>query len=252
LASDRSLSEPTLADSSYSSGSYESDTSSSSSSTKDAAKEEAQNVKAAATDATQQVAGTAQEQAGKVVSDVRTQTKQLAEQTRTQVSSQVNDQRDRAVGGLRSIGDELRGMSNGEQTQASGLVAQLAGEGAELTHKVADFIEQREPAELIDEVRGFARRKPGTFLIGAAIAGVVVGRLTRGAVAARQEDSSGSNGSPQAQSLSSGYAYDTTPSTYGTDTSVPAYGTASMDQLAYPPSDIESTSDFSTEPGYRQ
>lgn len=57
----------------------------------------------------------------------------------------------------------------------------------------ADRLQNREPAELLDEVRSFARRKPGLFLLGAAAAGVLAGRLTRG-IQAAHSDSSG-NGS---------------------------------------------------------
>jgi uncharacterized protein YjbJ (UPF0337 family) len=238
----------------YSTGSYETGSSSESSSTTDTAKNEAKNVKDAAAGATQQVAGTAKEQAGHVVSDVREQTKQLADQTRTQLTSQVSGQRDKAVGGIRSVGDELRSLASGEGGQ-SGMVSQLAHEGADLTQKVADFIEQREPAELVDEVRRYARRKPGTFLIGAAIAGVVVGRLTRGVVANRSDDSDDS--SSRGTNLGSGYA-GVTPSSYlGTPVDsapvgqvyaddAPTYGTGQMDQLAYP----AEGADYSTESSY--
>ena len=40
------------------------------------------------------------------------------------------------------------------------------------------------PADLLDEVKRFARRRPVAFLALAAAAGVVAGRVTRGAVAA--------------------------------------------------------------------
>jgi uncharacterized protein YjbJ (UPF0337 family) len=241
----------------YSSGQYESgatgfDTGSQSSSTTEAAKEQAKNVKDAAAGATSQVAGTAKEQAGQVVSDVREQTRQMADQTRTQLSGQVTGQRDKAVGSIRSIGDELHSLASGEGGQ-SGIVSQLAREGSDMTHKVADFIEQREPAELLDEVRSFARRKPGTFLIGAALAGVVVGRLTRGVVANRQgdQDSSGSSGSRgigytgTSPSSYLGTPVDTAPvgEVYTEDT--PAYGTAQMDQLAYPAEGADYTSESS-------
>jgi hypothetical protein len=53
---------------------------------------------------------------------------------------------------------------------------------------LAGWLEQREPGELLDEVRALARRKPGTFLLGALAAGVVAGRLTRGAVDATRSD----------------------------------------------------------------
>ena len=49
-----------------------------------------------------------------------------------------------------------------------------------MVESFAGKLQNREPAELLDEVRSFARRKPGLFLLGAAAAGVVAGRLTRG------------------------------------------------------------------------
>jgi uncharacterized protein YjbJ (UPF0337 family) len=232
---------------------YDAASTSESSSTTDTAKNEAKNVKDAAADATSHVAGTAKEQAGQVVSDVRQQTRQLADQTRSQLTSQASDQQHKAVSQIRSVGDELRSLASGEGGQ-SGIVSQLSHEGADLTQKVADFIEQREPAELLDEVRRYARRKPGTFLIGAALAGVVVGRLTRGVVANRSDDSdsSGNRGN-----LGTGYA-GVTPSSYlGTPVDgapvgqvyteeTPAYGTAQMDQLAYP----AEGADYTTESSY--
>ncbi len=177
---------------------------SSSGSTADTARDQAQQVKDSATDAASQVAGTTKEQAQQVTEDVRHQAKQLAGQTKSELTGQVTSQRDKAVSGLRSLADELSSMS--DSSPQSGMGTQLAREGAGLTHRTADFLEQRDPTQLLDEVRDLARRRPGTFLIGAALAGVAVGRLTRGAMSARSNDSS------------------TQPVTYGTDTAVPAYG----------------------------
>jgi hypothetical protein len=42
------------------------------------------------------------------------------------------------------------------------------------------WLDSHGPDEVLDEVRSFARRRPGTFLLIAAGAGVVLGRLTRG------------------------------------------------------------------------
>jgi hypothetical protein len=49
--------------------------------------------------------------------------------------------------------------------------------------EVSTFLGDHEAGELIEEVRQFARRRPGTFLLGAAVTGVIAGRLTRGAAA---------------------------------------------------------------------
>ena len=171
-------------------------------STSETARDEAKNVKDATAGAAQDVAGTAKEQVGQVTSEVRDQARMLADETKGQLNDQAASQRDRAVGGLRSLGNELQSMC--EQTSQNGMGSQLAREGASLTHKTADFLEQRDPGQLVDEVRDFARRKPGTFLLGAAVAGVVVGRLTRGAISAQSssDDGPSSDGSRYATQTS--------------------------------------------------
>jgi hypothetical protein len=163
------------------------------------ARDEAGQLKETSADAARQVAESVKDKASDVTSDAREQTRQLAAQTRDELIGQAGQQKERAVGSLRAVGDELRGMAEHGQ---SGLGAQLANHGADFTTQAADFLQQHEPGELLEEVRGFARRKPGTFLLLAAAAGVVAGRLTR-ALAAGDTGSSGSSGSsPSANSLS--------------------------------------------------
>jgi hypothetical protein len=140
------------------------------------AREEAGHLKETAGEAAREVAGTAKEKAVDVTSDVRQQTAQLAGQTRDQLVEQAGQQKDRAAEGLRSVADELRGMAEHGQ---SGWGAQLAGHGAQFSNQAADFLQQHEPGELLDEVRRYARKRPGTFLLGAAVLGVVAGRMTR-------------------------------------------------------------------------
>jgi hypothetical protein len=76
----------------------------------------------------------------------------------------------------------------------SGPVTDLAHEAADKVTDLALWIEQRDPGTLLEEVRGFARRKPGTFLLGATAAGIVAGRLTRGAVQASKDDTESTSG----------------------------------------------------------
>ncbi|WP_410791069.1 hypothetical protein [Kribbella sp. C-35] len=140
------------------------------------ARDQAGQLKETSADAAREVAGTAKEKVSDVTSDVRAETRRLASQTRQELAGQARQQKDRATTGLRSVSDELRGMAEHGQ---SGLGAQLARQGADFTDQAADFLQQHEPADLLDEVRSYARRRPGTFLLVAAAAGVVAGRLTR-------------------------------------------------------------------------
>jgi hypothetical protein len=142
----------------------------------EAARDEAVQLKQTSADAARQVAGTAKDKASDVTSDLGQQARRLAGETRDELAEQAGRQKERAVQSLRSVGDELRGMAEHGQ---SGLGAQLAQQGAGFTDRAADFLQKHEPGDLLDEVRGFARRKPGMFLLAAAAAGLVAGRLTR-------------------------------------------------------------------------
>ncbi len=80
--------------------------------------------------------------------------------------------------GLHSLSDELHSMAKGSTEQ--GVAADLAREAADRTRAIAAWLEDREPGQLVDEVKSFARERPGAFLGIAAAAGVLVGRLGRG------------------------------------------------------------------------
>ncbi|WP_328988958.1 hypothetical protein OG394_22280 [Kribbella sp. NBC_01245] len=148
------------------------------------ARDEAGHLKEAAAEKTAQVAGTAKEQVGEVASELREQTARLASQTREQLQTQAVEQRDRLADGLRSISSELRSMAQHEGD--SGWVTQLAKQGSQLTDQAAQFLADREPGQVLDECRNFARRRPGVFLLGAAVAGMAAGRLTKGLMADRR------------------------------------------------------------------
>lgn len=159
-------------------------------STRDVAKEEARGVAQDAVQSGRQTAETAKQQAGEVAGEAMSQARMLLDQTREQISTQGTAQQEKAASGLRTLADELSGMASGNVQQA-GLASDLARQAADRIQTAADFIENRQPAELLDEVRRFARRRPGTFLLGAAALGFIGGRLTRG-IADEARDDSGS------------------------------------------------------------
>ncbi len=68
------------------------------------------------------------------------------------------------------------------------MATEVAQQAAERIHGAASWLEQREPADLLQAVRDFARRRPGVFLAGAAVAGLAAGRLTRGMTDAARSD----------------------------------------------------------------
>ncbi len=170
-------------------------------STKDVAAGEAKNVGQTAAQAGSQVASTATEQAKEVAHETQRQAKDLLEQGRTQVKSQVVSQQQKAGQGLSSLAQELRGLADGSSSGAPGPARDLLQQASGIVDSFANRLQNSEPADLLEEVRSFARRKPGLFLLGAAAAGVLAGRLTSGVKAAHTSDSSssGSNGQYRAQ-----------------------------------------------------
>jgi hypothetical protein len=153
------------------------------------AHDQARKVGQSAKQAGGQAAQTATDQARVVMSEARQQTRNLLGEARSQAREQAHIQQQKAIGGLRQLGDELSKMCKmTEASGQSGIASELARQASDRAHGIATWLEQHEPVGLVDEVRDFARRQPGTFLIGAALAGVVVGRLTRGVRAAGSND----------------------------------------------------------------
>ncbi len=148
----------------------------------DKATDSAQVGKQAATD----VAQTAAEHANQVATEAQRQARNLLGEARDQLRGQVGDQQRNAVTRLRSWGDELRSMANG--SQHDGLANDLVGQAGDRAHAVADWLNGRRPEDLLEDLRRFARRRPGAFVFGALAGGLVAGRLTRGVVAAHSDD----------------------------------------------------------------
>jgi hypothetical protein len=175
--------------------------------------EQAKQTAGMAADEGKHVAGVAKDQAQNVAQDAKAQAQNLMDSAKTQIDDQSRTQRDRLVKTLQTFSDDLERMASG-QGGGSGMATDMARQLADRARSMSSHLEGREPAELLDEVRDFARRKPGTFLLGALAAGVVAGRLTRGAKQA-------SNGQDTA-STGNGSTYD---EAAGTATGAPLAGT---------------------------
>ncbi|MGN6330931.1 MAG: hypothetical protein ACTHOD_04665 [Motilibacteraceae bacterium] len=171
---------------------------------KDAAKQGAAEVAGSAKEHAGAVAGTAQEQTQRVAAEAKTQAKDVLGQARTEVNDQARQQQQRAASGLRSLGTELSSMA--EQGGQGGMAQDLAHQAAQKASGLADWLENREPGQLLDEARTYARRHPGGFLLGAAVAGVVAGRLTRGLKASHDQQSNGTSGTYPGGYSGAGYA----------------------------------------------
>jgi hypothetical protein len=155
-------------------------------------KDKAADTAEAAKQAAGGVGQTAAEKAKDVAGEAQRQARDLVGEAREQVNGQVSEQHRNVVDNLHSLAAELSRMANASEQQS--LASEIVGQAGERARGVAEWVGNRQPGDLVDEVRSFARRRPGTFLVGALVAGVAVGRLTRGVVAAHSENSPTANG----------------------------------------------------------
>jgi hypothetical protein len=151
-------------------------------STVDTAKGEAANVKDTAAGAVSDVADVAKSEVSNVVGEAKYQVRNFVDQTRSQLRGQVTNQQSQLASTLNGWASELGSMAS--KSEDSGPMTDLAQEGSRRVGEISHWLDSHEPADLLDEVKRFARRRPVAFLALAAAAGVVAGRVTRGAVAA--------------------------------------------------------------------
>ena len=156
------------------------------------AREKAQEVAGTAAKQAGQVAGTVREEAAQVAGEARDQIRGLFSEATTQVEEQSRNQQHRLAGTARTFSDDLSGMAESR----SGLASDLAREVADRTRSLAAQLEDREPRDLLEDVRGFARNRPGTFLLGAMAAGLLAGRLTKAARGSSDQSTDTPGGMP--------------------------------------------------------
>jgi hypothetical protein len=234
----------------------------------DIAKDEARNVGQTAAQSASQVASTAADQASQVVQETKAQAQDVLAQGRDQLRQQVVSQQQKAGQGLAGLAEALRGMAEGN-APAPGPAADLVKQGAGKVEEFATLLQNREPADLLEDIRSFARRKPGTFLLGAAIAGVVAGRLTSGVKAAHSDSGTSSTGTsgtyrtpanyvdpaPAYSSYAETGVYTETTTGYGTATTggapvpPPPYGTVPPAGSVVPPTTPAGWDDPARRPG---
>ena len=179
------------------------------------AKDEAGNVAGAAAQAASEVAGTAKEQVAQVAGEAKNQLGALTTQAKAQVTEQAGLQTRKAAEGARGLADQLQGLARGEAPE--GVAMDLVKDLSQRVQSLATKLENSEPQDLLDEVRRYARNRPGMFLIGAMAAGFVGGRLVKGATA--EEEAKPATGNAWVSGAS-------TPASGTTATYAPAYGTS--------------------------
>jgi polyhydroxyalkanoate synthesis regulator phasin len=157
--------------------------------TVDSAREQASDIKDHAVEAGGHLAETSKARASDVVEEAKFQAKDLLHQTREELREQAERQQHRVADGLRAASDEFSRMA--QSSENGGMASELVQNAAARSGAIADWLGQRDPGSLVEEVRRFASRKPGIFIAIAAATGIVAGRLTRSIASNASTDSGG-------------------------------------------------------------
>ena len=159
----------------------------------DRAGEEASNVVETATEGVREVADEVKTQAQAVAGEARQQFDDLVGQARAEFRQQAEQRNEQAASQLRSLSEQLVALAEGRTESAGPLVGYLRDVDGQVRN-LATRLEQRGPQGVVEDLSGFARRRPGVFLAGAVGIGFVIGRAARAGSTALQ--SSTTTGQP--------------------------------------------------------
>lgn len=198
------------------------------------AKDQAKHAAQTAADEGAHLADAAKTEAQSVAADAKEQARNLVDDARSQVEEQSRSQLDNLVSTLQAFADDLERMARGEGAGA-GMAKDIVTQVSEKAKGLSSQLRGQEPAQVLDQARDFARRRPGTFLLGALAAGVVAGRVARGAKDAQSSPSTNASTPATSEFASQPSAAPPTAPGYSMPPTAPpvtAGGTAADDPLA--------------------
>lgn len=123
------------------------------------------------------VSGTVQAEAKDVAQTAKTQAESAMHQMIDDLRSHAEDQASKLAETMHSASGQLRSMAEAGEQQS--VATTLVREGANAAERLAGKLDDGGIDGALAEVRTMARRSPGAFLLGAATAGLVTGRLMR-------------------------------------------------------------------------
>jgi uncharacterized protein YjbJ (UPF0337 family) len=147
------------------------------------------------------VAGVVGEEAGHVAGQAKSAARGLLHEARTQLSDQASTQKTRVADSLRKTGSQLSSMAeNTDQGAAQTVVRNISQQ----VDKAAGWLSDREPSDIVDDVRRFARRNTAAFLTIAAGVGLLAGRLARSLASEHNDNNGSSSGGSNGNRLGGG------------------------------------------------
>jgi len=152
------------------------------------------------------------EQVGPAVDQVQDKAGQAFSQVREQVTTRLDSQKDKAAEGLTQAAEAVR--KTGEQLRQQeqvGVVANYTDDAAETIERLANFLRERDVAQIMGDAERFARQRPTMFLASAFTLGLAAARFLKSSPSSQGNGNGMSYGYGQAPRQLSSPSYTPTP-----------------------------------------
>jgi hypothetical protein len=156
-------------------------------------------------DRARDVADRGKHDAADVARVARSETAELAHRTTSEARRRADEQAGKLASMLGGLAEELDQVASTSSARG-GNVAGVARDGAAVSRRVAERLDQGGVDGVLDDVRRFARRRPAMFLAASFGVGLVLGRFTRNADLAQLAQDSRDAGSGNGDEFASVYS----------------------------------------------
>jgi len=140
--------------------------------------ESARSIAGEASGAASSVVDTAKEESRALAHETKDQARVLLDDVRSTTKHEVDSQVARVGDGLHRLGSEFESMASAS-SEPDRLPAEFARRVGSGLDSVAQKIEREGLDGIVDDAKRYARQNPMVFLMGAAAAGFVIGRVVR-------------------------------------------------------------------------
>jgi hypothetical protein len=146
------------------------------------------------------VTGAAIEQTRQVAGEASQQLRSLANSAIDEVRGQADGQVDRLASNVQTFAGQLQALVDGRVEQA-GPLPDYARQLSERLQRFSESMHEEGAYGAVDRMTVTARRRPGTFLLGAAVLGFAAGRLLRGMQASSSSPKPGDAARPSTRAF---------------------------------------------------
>ena len=152
------------------------------------AKAESAEVADTAKQAGKEVMSEVSEQTAAVARTAKDQVAQLATQTRQELKSHSEQRSEQLAARFQTWAGQLKALAEG-RVEDAGELRGLIGDAQQRLETYATSLRERGPEGVLQDVKRFARRRPGMFLLAAGATGFAIGRIVKaGGVSSSQTE----------------------------------------------------------------